>query len=638
MVDDIVEVVPLASANWRERLRYRFDNVMARGTPAMIGLLGVVSVLLVVVIGVLTRLLANRDIGQEGVGRALSNSLTHALSPSGVASDEGSFVFILLMVVVSIGGLFVVAALVGILTSGVNTRIEELRKGRSRVLESGHTVLLGWSEQVFVIIPELVIANESERGSCVVILADEDKVEMEDEIRTRVGGTGRTRVVCRSGSPMELSDLDIVNLGEAKSVIVLSPDIDQPDTPVIMTLLALGQMEWAAGRRPNVVAGVTDSRNLPAAQLAGGRTATVVDADDIAARLVVQTSRQAGLSVVCSDLLDFEGDEIYMRDEPSLVGHSFGDVVHAYETATAIGLLHPDGSVVLNPPMATRVASGDKTIVIAEDDSTIVLAEGWAPIAYDAITAHAEEAASAERILVLGWNNRAGKIVEQLDQYVALGSEVEVAAGAERTNGDISTLRGRLQRLRVGVSEVDTTDRTGLESLGVERFDHIVVLADDGAGCETADSRTLVTLLHLRDMEARRNEHYSIVSEMIDERNRRLAQVTKADDFVVGGKLISLLYTQLAENRHLAAVFGQLFEAEGSEIHLKPAGRYIRLGEAVTFATVIEAAGRCAETAIGYRIAGEAQEPPGYGVHLNPAKTATVTFADGDKVIVLAED
>lgn len=122
----------------------------------------------------------------------------------------------------------------------------------------------------------------------------------------------------------------------------------------------------------------------------------MVDADDIAARLVVQTSRQAGLSVVCSDLLDFEGDEIYTRDDPVLVGHSFGDVVHAYETATAIGLLHPDGSVTLNPPMETRVAAGDQTLVLAEDDSTIKLAEEAAPIAHDAITAHPEETGSVE--------------------------------------------------------------------------------------------------------------------------------------------------------------------------------------------------------------------------------------------------
>jgi hypothetical protein len=139
-------------------------------------------------------------------------------------------------------------------------------------------------------------------------------------------------------------------------------------------------------------------------------------------------------------------------------------------------------------------------------------------------------------------------------------------------------------------------------------------------------------------MEATLGERYSIVSEMNDERNRMLAQVTKADDFVVGGRLISLLLTQLAENHHLSSVFGSLFDPRGSEIYLKPAGSYVRLGEWINFATVIEAAAHRGETAIGYRIVAESHEPPAYGVRLNPPKAHPLTFEPADRVIVLAED
>lgn len=166
----------------------------------------------------------------------------------------------------------------------------------------------------------------------------------------------------------------------------------------------------------------------------------------------------------------------------------------------------------------------------------------------------------------------------------------------------------------------------------------MIVLADDSVEPEKADSQTLVTLLHLRDMEFRRNERYSIVSEMNDERNQRLAQVTKADDFVVGSKLISLLLTQLSENRHLSSVFNQLFEADGSEIYLRPAEEYVALGQAIDFATLIEAARLRGETAIGYRVMEDSQEAPSYGVRLNPAKAEQFAMTQGDRVIVLAED
>ena len=46
---------------------------------------------------------------------------------------------------------------------------------------------------------------------------------------------------------------------------------------------------------------------------------------------------------------------------------------------------------------------------------------------------------------------------------------------------------------------------------------------------------------------------------MPDVRNRQLAEVTRADDFIVSDSLVSLLLSQIAENRDLNAVFGDLF-------------------------------------------------------------------------------
>lgn len=619
-----------------ERLRYRFDNVMSRGTPALVGLLAAASAVLVVIFGVASLFVADEEVRDQGVGRTLWMSMMRALDPGTVAGDEANGLFLFMMLLVTIGGLFIVAALIGVLSTGVDARLDELRKGRSRVVERGHTVLLGWSDQVFTMVSELATANQSEARSCIAILADKDKVEMEDELRSRLGSLGRTRLVCRTGDPADPVDLELMNLDEAKSVLVLSPDNEHADVLVIKTLLALSHRRWGEGR-PLVVTSVINARNLAAARLAGGRHAVVVDADDIAARLVVQTSRQAGLSVVFSDLLDFEGEEMYMRSEPGLAGTTFGDALHAYETATTIGLRRGDGTVVLNPPMHTVIEPSDQTIVIAEDDSVIRLAAAPVPAALDAVVMTPAAPSPPERLLLLGWNSRAGRIVEQLDQYVAPGSHLQIAAEGAGIHAEVGALPARLRHLVVGFKEADITDRVALESLDVGTFHHVIVLAQPASTSELADSRTLVTLLHLRDMETTLAQRYSIVSEMNDERNRRLAQVTKADDFVVGGRLISLLLTQLAENHHLSAVFATLFDAAGSEIYLKPAENYVRVGEWVNFATVIEAARRRGETAIGYRLLAQSQEPPGYGVRLNPAKHNPLVLDPGDRIIVLAE-
>ena len=79
------------------------------------------------------------------------------------------------------------------------------------VLETNHTLVLGWSTQIFTILNELMAANENQPNARIVILADKDKVEMEDEIRERVEVKGKTRIICRNGSPIDPNDLEIAS-------------------------------------------------------------------------------------------------------------------------------------------------------------------------------------------------------------------------------------------------------------------------------------------------------------------------------------------------------------------------------------------------------------------------------------------
>ncbi len=88
------------------------------------------------------------------------------------------------------------------------------------------------------------------------------------------------------------------------------------------------------------------------------------------------------------------------------------------------------------------------------------------------------------------------------------------------------------------------------------------------AAADIVDTRTLITLLHLRDIGDQFGHPCSIVTEMLDVCNRALAQITRADDFIVSDELASLLMTQISENKELSLVFEDLFFAEGSEIYI----------------------------------------------------------------------
>lgn len=303
-----------------DRARYAFDRSMSAGTVALIGWLAVISLFFIFAASIV---LAVTGIQPEGADKQsfperLWMSLMHSMDAGTVAGDNG-WPYRFIMFLVTLAGLFVVSSLIGVLTSGLESKMDELRKGRSFVIEQNHTVILGWSSNIFTIISELVIANENVKNGRIVILADKDKVEMEEEIRSHVGSTGNTRVICRTGSPIDLYDIEIVNPHEAKSIIILSPDSDDPDAQVIKSILALTNNPNRREEPYHIVAVIRDPKNMEAAQLVGRDEAQLIQANDLIARITVQTCRQSGMSVVYTELLDYDGDEIYFQEEPGLV-------------------------------------------------------------------------------------------------------------------------------------------------------------------------------------------------------------------------------------------------------------------------------------------------------------------------------
>jgi voltage-gated potassium channel Kch len=625
-------------------LRYAFDNYMSRGTIALILGLFVLSLLLIVVISVVV--LAIGDLTNNEATRNLDfpevlwRSLLRTLDPGTMGGDTGSVAFVLAMLTVTLGGIFIVATLIGIIGSGIEGKLAELRRGRSLVLEEEHTVILGWSPRIFDVISEIVEANANKRNQRVVILADRDKVEMETDIRQRLPDTRTTRVVCRSGSPVDLDDLRLTSPQTSRSIIVLSPDSDDPDTDVIKTLLAITNDPTRRTEHYRIVTEIRDQRNIEVARLASQNEAQLVLGGQLIGRIAAQTCRQPGLSIVYMELLDFAGGEIYFQEVPELTGQAFGDVLNDFRTSSLIGIAPQGGQSQLNPPMDRLIGAGDRLIFVALDDDAIKRAERpHGSPREEAIVVREHVVPRIERTLVLGWNSRTAGLLVELDRYVAPESKLLVIADGPGVTEQVGAVRGRLQRLQLSYRAADTTDRATLNDATSEGYEHVVVMSySDTLDEQRADARTLVTLLHLRDIEARQGESFTIVTEMLDVRNRALAVVTRADDFIVSGKLVSLAMTQLAENPELSAVFEDLFDETGSEVYLKPAGDYVRLNAPVDFYTVTESARRRGEVAFGYRLLALADDPDAaYGVVMNPNKVAAVTFSEDDRVIVLAE-
>lgn len=627
----------------KNRINYYFDGILSRGTPALIALLGIVFFMTAFVTAIFLSI-AEITFLEEGGSlnfiEAYWRSLMHVLDQGTVTGDEG-WGLRLIMFVATICGIFLVSSLVSILNSGFSTKIDEMRKGRSIVLEEGHTIILGWSSKIFTIISELVLANENQRRSCIVILAEKDKTEMEDEIRDKLGSTGKTKVICRHGNPKDLIDLKITNSNFAKSIIILSPEEMKSDAYVIKSILAIINNPERKKEKFNIIAEIQNHSNKELAKIVGKDELTVIITNEIISKITVQTSRQSGLSLIYNDLLDYQHVEIYILPIKNAVGKTFREVMFAFEDILIIGLKTHDHQVLLNPSGDIVIKEGDRFILIAEDDIDFVYHPKNPKIDESAIVnVKTPVEQPIQHTLILGWNSDTPIILRELDNYVIVGSDILIVAEDATIEAEVELASQTLKNQKVKLLRGDINDRKTLNSLPINEFDHIIIVSySDKYDIQEADAITLITLMHLRDIVSKMDLKISIVSEMLDSKNRALADLNKADDFIVSEQINSLILAQLSENKELAEVFEDLLDADGNEIYLHEATNYIKPSHPVDFNTVMESALRKGQIAIGYRLMRHEDNPSKYyGITLDPHKTDKVSFELGDKIIVISEN
>jgi hypothetical protein len=256
-------------------LRYRFDLALARGPLVVIGYLALIMLAIILVAALLLttfRLAGVAGGGKLGFAEAFWQSLLRVLDPGTFSSDR-DWPARLIGLYVTLSGVLIAGSLIGLIANAVDQQIEQLRKGRSNVLERGHTLVLGWSPRLPTILSELVIANANRKRAAVVVLADRAKDELEDELRRLVPDTGTTRVVCRTGDVGSVDDLRMVGVQDARSVIVLAGD--DGDAGVIKAVLALRSLDPDFSHL-RVVAELDDADHAATLRsLTDGRVATV---------------------------------------------------------------------------------------------------------------------------------------------------------------------------------------------------------------------------------------------------------------------------------------------------------------------------------------------------------------------------
>ncbi|XP_022748680.1 ion channel DMI1-like isoform X2 [Durio zibethinus] len=540
---------------------------------------------------------------------------------------------------VSSGGMLIFAMMLGLVSDAISEKVDSLRKGKSEVIEKNHILILGWSDKLGSLLKQLAIANKSVGGGVVVVLAERDKEEMEMDIAKLEFDLMGTSVICRSGSPLILADLKKVSVSKARAIIVLASDenADQSDARALRIVLSLTGVKEGLGG--HVVVEMSDLDNEPLVKLVGGDLIETVVAHDVIGRLMIQCALQPGLAQIWEDILGFENDEFYIKRWPQLDGMEFEDVLISFPDAIPCGVkvAADSGRIILNPDDNYVLKEGDEILVIAEDDDT------YAPAPLPEVHRIAfrnvpELPKYPEKILFCGWRRDIDDMIMVLEAFLAPGSELWMFNEVPEKERERKLIDGGLDisgldNIKLVHREGNAVIRRHLESLPLETFDSILILADESLEDSVvhSDSRSLATLLLIRDIQSKRlpykdtkstslrftgfchsswiremqqaSDKSIIISEILDSRTRNLVSVSRISDYVLSNELVSMALAMVAEDKQINSVLEELFAEEGNEMCIKPAEFYLFDQEELCFYDIMIRGRQRQEIVIGHRLA-----------------------------------
>jgi len=529
---------------------------------------------------------------------------------------------------ISIMGIIYLGIVLAVIVDMVRSRIDAMKRGRTMVFETGHTLVVNWTDKTIPVIQELCNANKSEGGGVVVVLSLESREQMELHLSLCLPAPMRygTQIICRNGSPLAIGDLFKVSAHNAKAVVILAlgGGADEADSGTLRCVLSLKSLGLPL--RGHIVAELRDIDNEPLLKLVGGKIVESLVSHDVLGRLMIMAVRQPGLAKVYEAVLGFEGHEFYMKEWPELVGVCFGDLQFRFPDAIPLGVCRSDGMLMLNPDPGRELEEGDKLIVVAEDDDTYWPQEGI-EVEVGLPPPMNLRDAKKEKALVCGWRRDIRDVFLLLDSVMKEGSEVHMMSHCVPVLERESQLLEEgldvksLQNIRLVHHGGNTSVRKRLEVLPIERFTSCMIFADQAYEQDTmhADSHSLATLLLIRDIESSRvrkrdsaDHPTPIICEVLDSRTQRTISGHKnlslSSDFVQSNKLVAQIMAMVAESRSVKVILDELLGIDGSSLLVVPPSWYCVRGEEVSFFILAKRATMHGAILIGYQVRGSTEK------------------------------
>jgi voltage-gated potassium channel len=292
-------------------------------------------------------------------------TLLEQSSPWPLMTAAGNVVYFVVLLV----GVALVAMATGLIASKVISVVMRKERGMGNARRrQGHIIICGWSKKGEEIIRELHADDVVDKHH-VVILADLETAPLSSEHVTFV-----------RGSATQSDDLERAGVTRSSASIILADrsnpacTVDEIDAKTLLSVLAV---ESVCPKCYTCVE-VISSRNR--VHFERTNADEIIVSAELTGSLLASSAMNHGVGRVVADLITTDGAEFCAIDAPSwLCGEDFGSamtLLKRHHGCLPIALATDGHDFEVNPRFDTKIASGDRLLVIADRDPSEELTGG----------------------------------------------------------------------------------------------------------------------------------------------------------------------------------------------------------------------------------------------------------------------
>lgn len=632
-----------------KKIKYKFDNLISKNPK---GLLVILTLITLFILATIASVITFFDPNQPNFLTNYEELINLTISPS--IKFNSNIFLTFLYVIVAMLGLLLISVLIGILTSIIESRLIELRRGRSVVIESNHSVFLGWSNKLFTAIKELSEANRSVEKSSIVVMSVRDKIFMEEYLFREIPADSNSNVICRTGDPSDSKDLQLISPNTARSIVLLATDDEYSDSMVLKRALSL---QKNTNVTCPIIAEVNSAENAEALKLLP--KLTVIQPRNFIMRLLAQSLKDPGLSKVYSELLTFEESEIYFwptnenqdKFQKHIVGRTFKEAAFEFEISCLIGVVNNYSNindknqnefVKLLPDNDYIIQSTDRLILISEDDSTIGSSVGKSTFKRfsekNSQIINLTNNYTKKHITIIGWHSWGEILLNELQTQLPNGSEIDIIYNPELSTELNQNVINSSSNLTINIFKINDFKRDSFKNINWNKTNSILILGNrDKLNIQESDSYTLLTFTHIKNVRDNQTRDINICCEILDPKNAELIEGTRDDEFVASDELVAKYLIQLSENKYLKAVYTDLLDEAGAELFLRNTTEYVNNNQSITFGELVNIGFTKNEIVVGIQLKIHSENHKVNSI-LSPAKSNRFELNKNDKIIVLANN